>query len=119
MFEANRKQSQTFQHFEKKNWRFSKKKSHKNPPFSHKILLTTLLTKYGWLVTSVPQILHSYPLWKSWFNELSGYDFLYLKDNKSVIKYYRQGRTLGGLWGVSTPPPPNVTKLQKVGLNFI
>ena len=24
----------------------------------------------------------------AWFNELSGYDFLYLKDNKSVIKYY-------------------------------
>ena len=52
------------------------------------MLLNTLLTKYGWLITSVPQILHSHPLWKSWFNELSGDNFLNLKNNRGVILHH-------------------------------
>ena len=53
------------------------------------MLLNTLLTKYGWLITNVPQILHSDPLWKSWFDNLSEYDILNLKMNISGIKYSR------------------------------
>ena len=30
--------------------------------YFHKMLLNTLLTKYRWLITNFPQILHSYPV---------------------------------------------------------
>ena len=53
------------------------------------MLLNFLLTKYAWLITKVPQILHSPPLWKSWFDDLSEYDILNLKMNISDIKHSR------------------------------
>ena len=54
-----------------------------------KMLLNTLLTNYGWLITNVPHILHSDPLWKSWFDNLTEHDILSLKMNISGIKYSR------------------------------
>ena len=53
------------------------------------MLLNVLLAKYGWVITNVPQILHSRPLWKSWFNNLSEYDISNLRMNVSGIKHSR------------------------------
>ena len=38
----------------------------------------TLLPKYGWLVTNVPQVLHCERMWKDWFN-----NFFSLQHSKS------------------------------------
>ena len=57
--------------------------------YFYKMLLNTLLTKYGWIITNVPQILHSDPFWKSWLNNLSENDILNLKMNISGMKYSR------------------------------
>ena len=53
------------------------------------MLLDTLQTRYGRMITNVPQILHSHPLWKYWFAKLSEYDILNLKMNVSGIKHFR------------------------------
>ena len=53
------------------------------------MLLNVLVTKYAWLITNVPQILHSHPLWKSWFDDLSKNDTLNLKMKISGIKHSR------------------------------
>ena len=54
-----------------------------------KMFLNILLTKYGWLITNVPKILHSDPLWKFWLDNLSEHAIFNMKMNVSGIKNSR------------------------------
>ena len=54
------------------------------------MLLSTLLTKYGWLITNVPEILHSRHNWKFWFEGLSPLDVMNLKINVSGFRHHRR-----------------------------
>ena len=53
------------------------------------MLLNVLLTRYAWLITDVPEILHSCYSWEFWLDNLSEYDILNLKMNVSGIKHSR------------------------------
>ena len=53
------------------------------------MLLNVLLTKYGWLITRVSEILHSYHRWKSWLEGLAPLDIMDLRKNISGIRHYR------------------------------
>ena len=53
------------------------------------MLLNTLLTKYGWLITNIPKILHSDTHWKSYLDNLWEYAILNPKMNISGIKHSR------------------------------
>ena len=50
------------------------------------MLLDILLTKYRWLITNVPQILHSHYRWKLWFDGLSSYDLINFRMNATGIE---------------------------------
>ena len=54
------------------------------------MLLSTLLTKYGWLITNVPEILHSRHNWKFWLEGLSPLDVMNLKMNVSGFRHHRR-----------------------------
>ena len=53
------------------------------------MFLNILLTKYGWLITNVPKILHIDPLWKFWLDNLSEHTIFNMKMNVSGIKNSR------------------------------
>ena len=58
--------------------------------FNKEMLLSTLLTKYGWLIANVPEILHSCYRWKSWLEGLSPLDVMNLKMNVSGFRHHRR-----------------------------
>ena len=49
-------------------------------------VLNVLLSECKWMVDNYPQVLLGENLWKSWFNNLSEYDILNLKMNRSGIE---------------------------------
>ena len=53
-----------------------------------KINMLTLRITYGWLNTTVPQIFGDG--WESWFDNLSEYEILNLKMNRSGLVHYRR-----------------------------
>ena len=54
------------------------------------MLLSTLETKYRWLITNVPEILHHNRYrWESWFRGLSPLDIANLRMNISGIIHHR------------------------------
>ena len=53
------------------------------------MLLNVLLTRYAWLITNVPEILHSCYSWEFSLDNLSEYDILNRKMNVSGIKHSR------------------------------
>ena len=67
---------------------FYEKSRHILFEFLHKrkMLLDILFTKYGWLITSVPQILHSPFRWKLWFDGLSSLDITNFRMNVTGIE---------------------------------
>ena len=48
--------------------------------------LNILLTKYSWLMTNVPHILHSHYDWNRWLNGLSSYDLTNFRMNVSGME---------------------------------
>ena len=50
------------------------------------MLLDILLTKCRWLITNVPQILHSHYRWKLWFDGLSSLDIVNFRMNITGIE---------------------------------
>ena len=48
--------------------------------------LDELLTKYNWLITNVPQVLHSPYDFDCWLNGLSSYDLMNFRMNISGIE---------------------------------
>ena len=50
------------------------------------MLLDILLTKYRWLRTNVPQILHSHYDFNRWLNNLTSYDLANFRMNVSGIE---------------------------------
>ena len=50
------------------------------------MLLDILLTKYSWLITNVPEILHSHYDFNRWLNNLTSYDLANFRMNISGIK---------------------------------
>ena len=53
------------------------------------IVDSVLLFECKWMVDNYPQVLLGENLWKSWFNNLSEYDILNLKMNRSGIEESR------------------------------
>ena len=53
------------------------------------MLLSTIVTKYGWLITNVPQILHPHYLWKSWFDGQTSLNVMNLRMNITGIRHSR------------------------------
>ena len=49
-------------------------------------VLNVLLSECKWMTENCPQVLLGENLWKSWFNNLSEYDILNLKMNRSGIE---------------------------------
>ena len=49
-------------------------------------VLNVLLSECKWMADNCPQVLLGENLWKSWFNNLSEYDILNLKMNRSGIE---------------------------------
>ena len=53
------------------------------------MFLNILLTKYRWLITNVPQILHSHHRWKLWFDGLTPINIMDLRINITGIERSR------------------------------
>ena len=53
------------------------------------MLLNVLLTRYAWLITNVPQILHSHYRWKTWFEGLTPLNVMDLRMNITEIRHSR------------------------------
>ena len=53
------------------------------------MFLDILLTKYRWLITNVPQVLHSHYNWKLWFDGLTSINIADLRMNISGIMHSR------------------------------
>ena len=50
------------------------------------MLLNVLLTKYRWLITNVPEVLHSHHDFERWLNNLTPYDLANFRMNVSGIE---------------------------------
>ena len=51
------------------------------------MLLDILLTKHRWLITNIPQVLHSHYRWKLWFDGLSCIDIANFRMNITGIEH--------------------------------